>query len=121
MKWACSTFKFTRRAAAALSLTMAVSGAAFAGTIGSTDIYRNEFPRSIDPVAALTPASASAYRNGSTDIYSNPFAQSFPTATLGAFSVGRLASCESGSTDIYRADFQKIFATKKDTHLASCP
>ena len=122
MKRAYSTLKSARLVTAGFGLAILTTGAAFAAPNGSTNIYRNEFARSLAPPAAMSraPAPTAAYASGSTNIYRNQFGQSFGAAGSLGSSVP-LTACTGGSTDIYRNEFQKGFAAQEATRLARCP
>jgi hypothetical protein len=102
------TFK-TIRTAAACGLTLLGASIAHAqdSSTGSTDIYRNEFPKSftIDPALQMHPHAPIV--TASTDIWTTDFQKAFETDK--SLHLTRDMAAKTGSTDIWSTNFQKAF------------
>jgi len=98
----------TARAASLLGLLALVSHGAVAASLGSTDIYRNEFRASFG-VASTSPSPprATGDRLGSTDLWGNGFRASFGPSDSAARSIN---ACGSGSTDVWGNGFRASFS-----------
>jgi len=99
-----------QRAAALAGFVALTVGSSLAHAAGSTDIYGNEFARSLGAPSLQAPLIATAVATGSTDTWKNEFHQSFGPSELASPAALTVVS-KADSTDMYSTDFQQVFGT----------